>query len=151
MTSQSVALLYYVATGLRARKGEARDLVNCQTVRRLGALLGTGALCWGFVQAPFLHIHADDQDHATAPPVHVHYHLAQKAPAPAVDSRDDDAIELEWSATAPSGIDLHFDAGPPERAFVAPVTFPSVAIQVPQYRGHDPPDLSPKKSRAPPA
>jgi len=104
----------------------------------------------GFLQAPFLHIHPDDHDHAAAPPLHSHYHPAQGAPA--IDSPDDDAIDLEWSATEPSGVNFHFDEGGlPERALSSPIPFSSAAVQIPQYRGHDPPDLTPKQSRAPPA
>jgi hypothetical protein len=121
-------------------------------VKVSGLALSFAALSWGFLQAPFLHIHPDDHDHPATPPVHTHYHVAQRASAPAIDAADDDAIELEWSAMRPSGIDFHCDLGIPEGASIAAPTFSSsVAIQVPQYRGHDPPDLDSKQPRAPPA
>jgi hypothetical protein len=118
-------------------------------MRGFGVVLSTAALCWGFLQAPFLHIHPEDHDHPAASPAHVHFHAAERAPA--LDSADDDAIELEWSAMAPLGTDFHFDPGLPGRVSTSAAMFSSVAIQIPQYRGHDPPELDRTQPRAPPA
>src|SRR6266705_3565374 len=43
-------------------------------VRIAGSILCVAALCWGLVQAPFLHIHVEDHDHAAAALTHVHTH-----------------------------------------------------------------------------
>jgi len=122
-------------------------------VRVPGATLSIAALLWGFLQAPFLHIHIEDQDHPAASPSHLHVQVAQRVPGPAIGAHtaDDDAIDLEWSIAAPSGVNFHFDLGPPESVFVFTPALASAPLQSPQRRGHDPPDLSPKQSRAPPA
>ena len=36
--------------------------------------LGIATLMWSFVQAPFLHIHSEELEHAASSPVHFHFH-----------------------------------------------------------------------------
>jgi hypothetical protein len=123
-------------------------------VRTPGATLSLAALLWGFLQAPFFHIHAEELDHsATSAPLHVHVHLAPSAPGPIIGAltADDDAIDVDWVITQPSAAVFAFDAGIPAAIVIPVPAFVSAAIPIPQQRGHDPPDLTPKQPRAPPA
>jgi hypothetical protein len=123
-------------------------------VRAPGAILSTAALLWGFVQAPFFHIHPEDFDHpAPATLSHVHVRSAPAAPGPAISAltADDDAVDVEWGIARVSAVSLAVDLSIPDTILIPAPTFVSAAVQTPQQRGHDPPELTPKQSRAPPA
>ena len=66
-------------------------------------ILSVAALCWGFVQAPFLHIHLEDHDHAAASLTHVHTHGLHHGSGPTIGAHtpDDDAIDVDWHIAAP--------------------------------------------------
>ena len=122
-------------------------------VQAAGAVLSIAALFWGFLQAPFLHIHAEETDHPVASLAHLHVHAAQVASGPTLctHTADDDAIDVEWRVAPPSGTEFSFDLAASGTVAVAPPPVVSIALLVPQPRGHDPPDLSPKQPRPPPA
>jgi hypothetical protein len=123
-------------------------------VRTPGAILSTAALLWGFVQAPFFHIHPEDFDHpATSTPAHMHVHLVPLAPGPMLCAltADDDAVDVEWGIARTSAVSFAVDLSVPEAILIPAPTLVSAAVQTPQQRGHDPPELTPKQSRAPPA
>jgi len=113
-------------------------------------------LLWGFLQAPFDHIHpGEDFEHEMAAAlVHVHEHatfagkdlrLAEYSPT------EDEEIDVLWNAAAAANFVLHADAEPTGRVDEPDPSVASAAIVVPQHRGHDPPESSPKIPRAPPA
>jgi len=109
---------------------------------------------WGFVQAPFLHIHSEElnHDHGTGP-THVHVRGVHVESGPEIESltADDDAIDVDWAISAPSL--FHFVL-PPENVGRVAVK-PSVSIGAPAasvlFRSHDPPALNPENPRPPPA
>ena len=107
----------------------------------------------GLHQAPFLHIHAEETDHPATSPAHLHVHLAQKAPGPTIcaHTADDDAIDVEWRIAPPSATTYSLDLAASGAVTVDGPPADSIALLIPQPRGHDPPDLIPKQPRAPPA
>ncbi len=122
-------------------------------MRVFGRLLSTAALLWGFIQAPFLHIHPEDLDHPPAPALgHLHLHELLPGPTPLISTHtdDDDAVDVGWNP-----LPVCFAAIPIARAASElPVPGPrlvSALPPVPEQRAHDPPDASPLQSRAPPA
>jgi hypothetical protein len=125
-------------------------------VRTGGVSLGVIALLWGFLQAPFGHIHPGEEleDHqATAAPVHLHVHetFAGHGPFIAPHTADDDEIDVLWNAATSASVVVHADAELSERVLVPAPSVASAAILIPRHRGHDPPESSPKIPRAPPA
>gem|GEM_PF-5442347 len=125
------------------------------SVRKIRISLGVAALLWGFLQAPFDHIHlGEDLEHqATAAPVHLHLHGALDVDGPALAPRtaDDDEIDVLWSV-AKSAHGLHA-AGPAlvEHVEVLPPAAIAETVVVPRPRAHDPPEAGPRIPRAPPA
>jgi hypothetical protein len=123
-------------------------------VRTGSVILSVLALLWGFLQAPFDHIHPEDLDHpATSALVHLHVHAmpAGSGPYIAPHTDDDDEIDVLWSVATSANVVLYADA---ELGELTPLPVPtpaSVAVVVPRHRGHDPPESSPKIPRAPPA
>jgi hypothetical protein len=125
-------------------------------VRICGVILGVATLLWGFLQAPFDHIHPGEElEHqATSTPVHLHVHetFAGHGPFIAPHTADDDEIDVLWNAAASANVVLvHPDADFAERAPMPAPSMVSAAILEPRHRGHDPPESSPKVPRAPPA
>jgi len=127
-----------------------------QAVRNGRVTLGLATLLWGFLQAPFDHIHpGEDFEHEMASaPVHVHEHatfvgkdvrLAEYSPA------EDEEIDVLWNAAPSANFVLHADAELTGRVSLPAPSFASAAIVIPRHRGHDPPESSPKIPRAPPA
>jgi hypothetical protein len=123
-------------------------------VRICGAILSVLALLWGFLQAPFDHIHPEDIDHPTTSGlVHLHGHttLTGHRLFIAPGTHDDDEIDVLWSVTTSAHVVLHLDTESVERVLVPDPPFASAALLIPWHRGHDPPESSPKIPRAPPA
>ena len=123
-------------------------------MRAHGAVASIAALLWGFLQAPFFHIHAEELDHpATSAPVHMHVRAASTSSGPAIGAltADDDAIDVLWSIAQPSAVVFAFNPGIPGAIAIPVPALASAAVPIPQRRGHDPPDLTPKQPRAPPA
>ena len=123
-------------------------------MRTPGAILSIAALYWSFLQAPFFHVHAGDLEHpAVSVPVHLHGHFAPHTPCPAIlaQTGDDDAVEIEWGALQPQTVTVVADIAVPGKICVPAPAFSSVALSVSRPRGHDPPDLAPKRPRSPPA
>ena len=123
-------------------------------MRALGRVLSTITLLCGFVQAPFFHIHPEDLDHpATSMPVHTHVHSMVPASGPVLsaETADDDAVDVEWGIARTSVAPLSFELGVPEAIFAPELTLVSAVIPTPRQRGHDPPEFTPRQSRAPPA
>jgi len=122
---------------------------------RIGCvILSVLALLWGFLQAPFDHIHPEELEHrATSAFVHVHVHerLAEHGPYIAPRTADGDEIDVLWSVATSAPVVLHADAALGEWVPISAPSLASVALLVPRHRGHDPPELSPKIPRAPPA
>ncbi len=121
-------------------------------MRICGIILSLSALFWGFLDAPFFHVHAEERDHPAAPPVHAHVHVAAPAPgSPTLINIDDDAIDVLWSISAP-----HAPAFPPALEASQHIALPEpslavAAFPVPRTQSHDPPLLHPRHPRAPPA
>jgi hypothetical protein len=112
------------------------------------------ALLWGFLQAPFDHIHPEELEHqVTSVPVHMHVHerLPGNSPSIAPYTADDDEVDVPWSVTTCAHVVLHGDAELGEQVTLPGPSLASVGILVPRHRGHDPPDFSSKIPRAPPA
>lgn len=124
-------------------------------MRKFQISLGVTTLLWGFVQAPFDHIHPGEElEHqATAAPVHLHVHGSFDVDGPAFAPRtaDDDEIDVLWSLA--KTVPVTYTAGPvlAERVEIRLAAAVAEAIVVPQPRAHDPPEFSPKIPRAPPA
>jgi hypothetical protein len=123
-------------------------------VRFSRVILSVLALLWGFLQAPFDHIHPEDLDHpATSGLVHLHGHKAltghQQLIVPG--THDDDEVDVLWSVTTSAHVVLHADTEAVERVLLSDPPFASTALLIPWHRGHDPPESSPKIPRAPPA
>ena len=119
-----------------------------------GVTLSVLALLWGFLQAPFDHIHPEDLDHpATSGIVHLHGHKTLTGHGPFIAPRtdDDDEIDVTWSVTTSAHVVLHADTEMAERVSVPDPSFVSAPHLIPWHRGHDPPESSPKIPRAPPA
>jgi len=132
------------------------DATLVTAVRIGGVIFGVLTLLWGFLQAPFDHIHpGEDFAHqAASAPVHLHAHDAFSSNGPAATTctpAEDDEIDVLWNAAACASLVLHMHAGLAERVSVPAPSIASVAILVPRHRGHDPPESSPKIPRAPPA
>jgi hypothetical protein len=118
-------------------------------------ILALTSLLWGFLQAPFDHIHPDEElEHQlTSAPVHLHGHetWTQQGAAIGPWTADDDEVDVLWSVTTTPHITVHASA-----ALVARVVLPDLALAyapnlIPRHRGHDPPALSSLIPRAPPA
>jgi len=124
-------------------------------VRVPGAILSIAALFWGFLQAPFFHVHTEELDHSNvSAPIHLHMHVARGAAGIAIlaETADDDAIETEWSVTEPpQPVTILADIAPTGSLWVPSPVFSSAAVPVPSQRAHDPPDLTRKQPRSPPA
>ncbi len=122
-------------------------------MRALSTILSIAALFWGFLQAPFLHIHAEEIHHPAAALAHLHVHAAHRVSGPAivVHTADDDAFDVEWRIAPPSAAAFPVDLAVSGTVMVAPPPVVSIALRIPQPRIHDPPDLTPKQPRAPPA
>ena len=117
-------------------------------------ILGVFPLLWGFLQAPFDHIHPEELEHqVTSAPVHMHVHetLAGRSPSIGPHTADDDEVDVLWSVTTTGHVVVHTDAELGERVSVPRPSLARVGILVPRHRGHDPPKFSPKIPRAPPA
>ena len=108
---------------------------------------------WAFVQAPFLHIHVEDSDHPAASPTHSHAPSCHEWQVPtfATHSADDDAIALEWRIAPPQIAFVTFDLPVLGAVIIEPPSVISIAADVPQPRGHDPPEIGPTNPRPPPA
>ena len=116
-------------------------------------ILGVVALLWGFVQAPFDHIHPEELEHAvTTSPVHIHEHESFTERAPSIASRtdDDDEVDVLWSIATSALFVLHADLTLGERISVPTPSQVSVVVLIPEYPGHDPPEFAPTIPRAPP-
>ena len=123
-------------------------------MRRHGAFLSAAALLWGFYQAPFLHIHPEDLEHpVTTGLVHAHVPepFAGSAPVAGAYTADDDAIDVRWNVFPPSFLPFVFHVAISTTASVPPLVVRSARVPVLHRRSHDPPELTPKPPRAPPA
>jgi hypothetical protein len=123
-------------------------------VRISRVILSVLSLLWGFLQAPFDHIHPEELEHqATTGPVHLHVHetLAGHGTYIAAHTADDDEIDVQWSVTTTAQVELHADIGLAERVSLPDPSSVSTVVVIPWRRGHDPPEFSPKIPRAPPA
>lgn len=123
-------------------------------VRWPSAIFAVTTLLWGFVQAPFLHIHAEDLDHDPgAGPTHTHVRAIHLESAPAIEAltADDDAIDLVWSISVPSLFQFVFPPELIERVTMEPSISPETLVAPVQLHSHDPPALSLQNPRPPPA
>ena len=119
-----------------------------------GVSLGALTLLWGFLQAPFDHIHPEELEHqATSAPVHLHVHETFTGHGPFIGPRtaDDDEVDVLWSAATSANVVLDADAEVGDRVPLPDPSPASVANLAPRHRGHDPPESDPKIPRAPPA
>lgn len=119
-----------------------------------GVILSVLVLLWGFLQAPFDHIHPEELEHqATSTLAHVHVReaLVEHGPYIAPRTADDDEIDVLWSIATSAAVVLPADAEWSESVSVPAPSLAFFAVLVPRHRGHDPPEFSPKIPRAPPA
>ena len=121
-------------------------------MREISAKLGIAALLSAFLQAPFLHIHADHSDHPASSIAHLHLPASSGSGGVAIGAHtpDEDAIEAEWHIAPPPVLDLLADLAVSEAGIVLPLPLFSEAVATPQPRGHDPPDFCPTSPRSPP-
>jgi hypothetical protein len=119
-----------------------------------GVLFSVATLLWGFAQAPFFHIHAEDLDHEQNSGLeHVHVRSIPLSPGPQIGpyTADDDAIDVIWSISAPSVVQFHFVLEIADHPVIdAPVMAGSLVASV-SLHSHDPPAFRPNNPRAPPA
>jgi hypothetical protein len=84
----------------------------------------------------------------------VHAHVSQQCSAgPAIGAHtpDDDAIDVEWRiAQPPTGLSA-IELAVTEAIVVQPPGVVSEGVSSTRPRGHDPPDLTLKQPRSPPA
>jgi hypothetical protein len=124
-------------------------------VRTGGVIFGLLTLLWGFLQAPFDHIHlGEEPEHqAISAPVHLHVHGTFRGHGSfiAPHAADYDEIDVQWNAATSANVVFHADTELAERVAAPAPSVVAVAILVPRHRGHDPPESSPKIPRAPPA
>ena len=118
-----------------------------------GTILSIAALLWGFAQAPFFHIHPEELEHPATSLAHLHVHAAPTVPGPSIGAHtdDDDAIDVEWGIAPPSAVAFLLEPAIFEALDIVPSPVISGAVVIPQPRGHDPPDLTPRHPRPPPA
>ena len=116
-------------------------------------VLSIAALFWGFLQAPFLHIHAEELEHRSASPAHLHFPSTATGPAPILGAptADEDSIEVEWGIAPPSAVAFVFELAVSEAVIIEPPRVVSAHVAIPKPRSHDPPDLRPNQPRSPPA
>jgi hypothetical protein len=123
-------------------------------VRTVRAILSLPVLLWGFLQAPFDHIHPEELEHqAVSTPVHFHLHGAGADNGPQIGARtaDDDEVDVLWSVVTSSHVVIHADAEAAGSLFIPAPLLAAAMPFCPRPRGHDPPESSPKIPRAPPA
>ena len=122
-------------------------------MRTARIILSIAALFWGFLQAPFYHVHAEELDHPAITPAHFHVHSAAALSGIQITAHtaDDDDIEIEWAIAQPDGVALVADLSVSAIARENPLTAISSVGTTPSPRGHDPPDFTPKQPRSPPA
>ena len=122
-----------------------------QSVR---AIVGVLVLAWGFVQAPFAHVHSEELEHHSSSPVHFHLQqVDEDAGTPHIEARtaDEDSIDVQWGIASAAPVVLIADlAVAPTYSNIPELSNCGITVP-PQTRGHDPPDISPKQPRAPPA
>src|SRR5436190_21964503 len=116
-----------------------------QAVRIGRVILGLATLLWGFLQAPFDHIHpGEDFEHEMAAAlVHVHEHVTfagKEVHLTEYSPTEDEEIDVLWNAAASATFVLHADGERTGRVTVPAPSVASAAIVVPQHRGHDPPE-----------
>jgi hypothetical protein len=123
-------------------------------VRTGRIILSVLALLWGFLQAPFDHIHPEDLDHPpTSSLVHLHAHAKLTGGGPCISPQtaDEDEIDVLWSVTTSAHLVLHPNTELTKGVSVPEPSLAAAAVAIPWLRGHDPPESSPKIPRAPPA
>jgi hypothetical protein len=122
-------------------------------VRAPGTILSIAALSWGFLQAPFFHIHAEELEHRTTSPAHLHLHLAptEAGQTIAAHTADEDSIEVEWGIALPSALAFVFELAICDAIVIMASQIISAEVLIPKPRSHDPPDLTPRHPRPPPA
>ena len=122
-------------------------------MRAPGTILSIAALFWGFLQAPFFHIHAEELEHRATSPAHLHLHLASTEPGPTIGTHtaDEDSIDVEWGIAPPSAVAFVFELAISDAVVIAPPQVVSAEVLIPKPRSHDPPDLTPRHPRPPPA
>ena len=118
-------------------------------------ILALAGLLWGFLQAPFDHIHPDEElEHqVVSGPVHMHVHESwtEQGAAIAPWTADDDEVDVPWSVTTTAHVTVDAGAIPLARVILPELAANSAPNLIPQHRGHDPPAFRPTIPRAPPA
>jgi hypothetical protein len=128
-------------------------MINCRDPVRTGVtVVAIAGLFYGFVQAPFLHVHAEESDHPGASGAHWHGLRFARGTGLQIGAQtgDDDEIEIAWHATPPLHVTFTVDFAVSPAVIVKPPETTLAAVPVPRPRGHDPPDLPPQQPRSPP-
>ena len=108
-----------------------------------------------FLDAPFLHTHQHEGTQRHPGPVfHLHVklaHPASKTPEFRGLDPDDDAQLQSWFSVTPTDSQSIIPALPAEPLSIPVLERSRWAVEAPLQIGHDPPFLSPRNPRAPPA
>jgi hypothetical protein len=122
-------------------------------VRIAGTILSSVGLLWGFVQAPFLHIHPEVGEHPITTIVHLHAPELRSSFGPTIHapSPDDDVTYVDWCIASPRTVEFTVDLTIAAVAVTRPPAVVSAVSPIPRIRGHAPPDLTPTQPRSPPA
>ena len=111
-------------------------------------------LLWGFAQAPFAHIHPEEElDHPHEQGfAHVHLQTHHEDGAHWDHAEAEDAIDVAWGIAPPPDHTFHFDSEGPIQPVL--ITAEIAKFSLPQtdcLHSHDPPALEPQNPRPPPA
>ena len=122
-------------------------------VRRQVAILTCLVLALTFLQAPFMHVHENQEnEHHASTPFHTHFaHLETPSNTPVVRGLDpdDDAQDQPWFSAVIDHFELQL-AAPINVAILGPAMVSEPFGDRVIESGHDPPLLSRSAPRAPP-
>jgi hypothetical protein len=113
------------------------------------------AMFIAFLEAPFLHTHQHEStQHHAGPVFHLHLgltHHSSKTPGFQGLNPDDDAQLQSWLSLTPTDSTPVAPAVPAEFYSVPDLETSRLKVDPPLEKGHDPPGLSRRNPRAPPA
>lgn len=124
--------------------------------QRTRAFLSVAALLFGFAQAPFFHVHAEELEHSHGSGLgHMHLRIANDDGEDGVHvearTADDNALDVVWSVSSPSGHGFDFEFDSAGLASIVAPAAPATRVRVVRLHSHDPPAPKPVNPRAPPA
>ena len=124
-------------------------------MRRTQSIATLTVLLWGFTQAPFAHIHPEEEsDHTHAQGfAHVHFQAHHDDEGSQWDhAEDEDAIDVAWGILTPPNHSFHFDSEGPVQPVVIEADITKFSLlETDCLHSHDPPVLESQNPRPPPA